>query len=289
MVTPEAKRTVVRFWREGIGLSERRACDLIGLDRSTHRYRRRADRNVELRQRLRELAEQRRRFGYRRLHVLLCREGPAVNKKRVQRLYRQEGLSLHGRRRKKRRAGLRVVLPGPVAANQRWSMDFMSDALADGRRFRLLNVVDDWTRECLAIEVGRSLTGRNVIAVLEKIAMRRGYPTSIVSDNGPEFCSRVVDEWAHRLGIKLQFIRPGKPVENAFIESFNGKCRDECLNERLFLTIEQARTATETWRLDYNQVRPHSALGNLAPEDYAKQARVGTPEPTKLSLSLVEK
>jgi putative transposase len=289
VVTPEAKRAVVRFWREGLGLSERRACRLIGLDRSTQRYQRRADRNTELRQRLRELAEQRRRFGYRRLHVLLCREGQAVNKKRVQRLYREEGLSLRGQRRKKRRAGLRVVLPRPNAANQRWSMDFMSDALADGRRFRLLNVVDDWTRECLAIEVGRSLTGRNVIAVLEKIAMRRGHPASIVSDNGPEFCSRAVDEWAHQVGIKLQFIRPGKPVDNAFVESFNGKCRDECLNERLFLTIEQARTATENWRLDYNRVRPHSALGNLAPEDYAKRARVGTPEPTKLRLSLVEK
>ena len=149
----------------------------------------------------------------------------------------------------------------------------MSDALADGRRFRLLNVVDDWTRECLAIEVGRSLTGRNVIAVLEKIATLRGHPATIVSDRGPEFCSRAVDEWAHRIGVKLQFIRPGKPVENAFIESFNGKCRDECLNERLFLTIEQARTVTETWRLDYNQVRPQCAVGNLAPEDYAKRTR----------------
>jgi putative transposase len=289
VVTPEAKRTVVRFWREGMGLSERRACSLIGLDRSTHRYQRRADRNGELRQRLRELAEQRRRFGYRRLHVLLCRDGYAVNKKRIQRLYRQEGLSLRGRRRKKRLAGLRVVLPRPVAANQRWSMDFMSDALADGRRFRLLNVVDDWTRECLAIEVGRSLNGRNVIAVLDRVALRRGYPAAIVTDNGPEFCSRVVDEWAHRRGIRLQFIRPGKPVENAFIESFNGKCRDECLNERLFITIEQARSATETWRLDYNQIRPHSALGNLAPEDYANRTRVRDPEPTKLRLSLVEK
>jgi putative transposase len=174
VVTPEAKRSVVCFWREQMKLSERRACGLIGLDGSTHRYQRRADRNGALRQRLRELAEQRRRFGYRRLHVLLCREGQAVNKKRVQRLYRQEGLSLRGRRRKKRRAGLRVVLPRPFAANQRWSMAFMSDALADGRRFRLLNVVDDWTRECLAIAVGRSLTGRNVIVVLEKIAMQRG-------------------------------------------------------------------------------------------------------------------
>ena len=221
---------MVRFWREGLGLSERRACRLMELDRSTHRYQRRADRNGELRHRLRELAEQRRRFGYRRLHVLLRRDGHAVNKKRIQRLYRQEGLSLRGRRRKKRYAGLRMVLPGPNAANQRWSID----ALADGRRFRLLNVVDDWTRECLAIEVGRSLTGHNVIAVLEKIATQRGYSSAIVSDNGPEFCSRVVDEWAHRVGTKLQFIRPGKPVENAFIESFNGKCRDECLNERLY-------------------------------------------------------
>lgn len=280
---------MVRFWREGMGLSERRACRLIGLDRSTHRYLPRMNQNGELRQRLRELAEQRRRFGYRRLHVLLRREGRVVNKKRVQRLYRLEGLSLRGRRRKKRRAGLRVALPIPAAANQRWSMDFMTDALADGRRFRLLNVVDDWTRECLAIEVGRSLTGRNVIAVLEQVATLRGYPSAIVSDNGPEFCSHAVDDWAHRRGIKLQFIRPGNPVENAFIESFNGKCRDECLNERLFITIEQARVAIETWRLDYNQVRPHSALGNLTPEDYANRARVGNPEPTKLRLSLVEK
>jgi putative transposase len=270
-------------------LSERRACTLIGLDRSTQRYRSRADRNGPLRLRLRELAEQRRRFGYRRLHVLLCREGHAVNKKRVQRLYQQEGLSLRGRRRKKRFTGLRVVLPGPDAANQRWSMDFMSDALADGRRFRLLNVVDDWTRECLAIEVGRSLTGRNVTATLDKIAMDRGYPVAIVSDNGPEFCSRAVDEWAHRCGVKLQFIRPGKPVENAFIESFNGKCRDECLNEHLFRSLEQARIETQTWRLDYNRVRPHTALGNLTPEAYANRNRVGIPEPTKLRLSLVEK
>ena len=288
-MTPEAKRTVVRFWREGLGLSERRACTLIGLDRSTHRYRRRIDRNGPLRVRLRELAEQRRRFGYRRLHVLLCREGHAINKKRVQRLYQQEGLSLRGRRRKKRYGGLRVVMPGPVAANQRWSMDFMSDALADGRRIRLLNVVDDWTRECLAIEVGRSLTGRHVTAALDKIALQRSYPIAVVSDNGPEFCSRIVDEWAHRHGVKLQFIRPGKPVENAFIESFNGKCRDECLNEHLFLSLEQARTEIQTWRLDYNRVRPHSALGNLTPEAYASRDRVSDPEPTKLRLALVEK
>jgi putative transposase len=288
-VRPEAKRTVVRFWREEKGLSERRACHLIGLDRSTQRYCRRADRNAELRQRLRALAEQRRRFGYRRLHVLLRREGHVVNKKRVQRLYQQEGLSLRGRRRKKRFAGLRVVLPGPQQPNQRWSMDFMADALADGRRFRLLNVVDDFTRECLVIEPGRSLTGRSVVAALERIALERGYPSVVLSDNGPEFCSRVVDEWAHRCGVKLQFIRPGKPVENAFVESFNGKCRDECLNEHVFVTIEQARCQLEAWRLDYNRSRPHSSLGNLTPEVYAQKHRVGTtPEPGNVRLSLVE-
>src|SRR5262249_46206146 len=178
-----------------------------------------------------------------------------------------------------------VAMPTPRAANERWSMDFMSDALADGRRIRLLNVVDDWTRECLAIEVGRSLTGRHVIATLEQIAGERGYPLTIVADNGPEFCSRVVDDWAHRSGVKLQFIRPGKPVENAFIESFNGKCRDEFLNEHLFLSLEQVRIETEMWRLDYNRERPHSALGNLTPEAYANQHRVSTRETTKLRLS----
>jgi putative transposase len=280
---------VVRFWCEAMKLSERRACCLIGLDRSVLRYRPRADRNGELRVRLRELAEQRRRFGYRRLYVLLRREGLLVNKKRVQRLYQEEGLSLRGRRRKKRLAGLRVVMAAPERPNQRWSMDFMSDALADGRRFRLLNVVDDWTRECLAIEVGRSLTGRNVVTVLEQIASSRGHPESIVSDHGPEFCSRVVDEWAHRRGIRLQFIRPGKPVDNAFIESFNGKCRDECLNEYLFMSIDQARLQTQSWRVDYNRVRPHSALGNLTPEVYAQRNGVRTtPESTKLRLSVVE-
>jgi putative transposase len=280
---------VVRFWRERSGMSERHACALVGLDRSTMRYRPRDDGNGALRARLRELAEQRRRFGYRRLHVLLRREGHLVNHKRTQRLYQLEGLSLRGKRRKKRARGLRIVLPGPARANARWSMDFMMDALADGRRFRLLNVVDDFTRECLAAVAGRSLTGSSVVQVLDAIAADRGYPEVALSDNGSEFCSRVVDEWAHQHGVRLQFIRPGRPVDNAFIESFNGKCRDECLNEQLFVTIDHARSALEHWRVDYNHARPHSSLGNLTPEAYARKHRVGTTtELESLRLSVVE-
>ena len=168
-------------------------------------------------------------------------------------------------------------------------MDFMMEALADGRRFRLLNVVDDFTRECLAIEVGRSLTGKSVVRVLDAIAADRGYPEVAVSDDGPKFCCRTVDEWAHLHGVRLQFIRPGKPVDNAFIESFNGKCRDECLNENLFVTIEHARSTLAHWRVDYNHARPHSSLGNLTPEAYASKHRVGTTtELETLRLSVVE-
>lgn len=273
-MTPEAKRSVVGFWRAAHDVSERRACLLLGLCRATQRYVKRPDRNGELRARLRELAEQRRRFGYRRLHVLLGREGVAVNLKRVRRLYREEGLSLRQQRGRRRYRGMRVVLALPVGINQRWSMDFMSDALADGRRFRVLNVVDDFSRECLASEAGRSLNGRHVVQVLERLAQQRGLPEAIVSDNGPEFCSRAVDAWAHAQNVQLRFIRPGKPIENAYVESFNGRCRDECLNEQLFVTIDEARRHLEAWRLDYNRARPHSSLGNLTPEEYVQQHRV---------------
>ncbi len=287
-MTPEAKRRVVGFWRAGHSISERRACRLLNLCRASCRYRRRPDRNVQLRSRLRVLAEQRRRFGYRRLQVLLEREGVAVNHKRVRRLYREEGLSLRQRRGRRRYRGVRVVPARPVRVNQRWSMDFMSDALADGRRFRVLNVVDDFSREHLAAEPGRSLTGRHVVAVLDRVARQRGYPEAIVSDNGPEFCSRVVDAWAHQHGVQLRFIRPGKPVENAYVESLNGRCRDECLNEHLFVSIDEARLELERWRLDYNGTRPHSSLGNLTPEEFAQQHRVShpvSPELVRLSVA----
>jgi len=288
VVTPEAKRSIVGFWRAGHGISERRACRLLGLCRATQRYTKRPDRAGELRARLRELAEQRRRFGYRRLHVLLEREGMVINLKRVRRIYREEGLSLRQRRGRRRYRGVRVVLPAPTRINQRWSMDFMTDALADGRRFRVLNVVDDFSRECLAAEPGRSLTGRHVVEILDRLVEQRGAPEAIVSDNGSEFCSRAVDAWAHQRHVQLRFIRPGKPVENAFVESFNGKCRDECLNEHLFISIEEARRCLEQWRLDYNRVRPHSGLGNLTPEAFAQIHRVSypaNPESVRLSMA----
>ena len=270
MVTPEAKRSVVGLWRSQHQVSERHACRLLGLCRATQRYVKRPERRPELRQRLRELAEQRRRFGYRRLHTMLERDGVTVNVKHVQRLYREEGLSLRQRRGRRRYRGVRVVTALPTRPNQRWSMDFMMDALADGRRFRVLNVVDDFTRECLAIEAGRSLTGRHVVAILDRLARQRGAPEAIVSDNGPEFCSRAVDAWANAERVQLRFIRPGKPVENAYVESFNGRCRDECLNEHLFVTIEEARVELERWRVDYNTARPHSSLGKLTPEEFAQ-------------------
>jgi putative transposase len=286
VVTPEAKREVVGFWRAHHGISQRRACRLIGWCRASCRYERRPDRDPGLRARLREMAEQRRRFGYRRLHALLSREGVVVNLKRVRRLYREEGLSLRQRRGRRRYRGVRVVPAIPVRVNQRWSMDFMSDALADGRRFRVLNVVDDFSRESLATEPGRSLTGRHVVAVLDCLLRQRGRPEAIVSDNGPEFCSRAVDAWAHQHGVQLRFIRPGKPIENAYIESFNGRCRDECLNENLFVSVDEARARLNDWRDDYNRNRPHSSLGNLTPEEFAAHHRVSHPDSETVRLSV---
>lgn len=270
MVKPAAKREVVGFWRKRFGFSERRACRLIGIARATHRYRRRPDPNTALRERIRELAEERRRFGYRRLHVLIRREGQAVNRKRVERLYREEHLSLRGPRRKKRRSALRIVHPGPAAPNQRWSMDFVSDAFAHGRRFRIFTLVDDFTRESLALEPDVCLTGKRVAQVLDRVVIARGAPEVIVSDNGPEFISRALEEWEYKAGIRHQFIRPGKPIENAYVESFNGRLRDECLNETLFFSIDDARLKLEAWRSDYNSVRPHGRLRQLTPEAYAK-------------------
>lgn len=252
-------------------MSERRACRLVSLWRSTHQYKSRRPEAPELRARLRTLAEKRRRFGYRRIHVLLRREGFKVNHKRVYRLYREENLSLRRKKRKRIPASLRVVLPGPDRPNQRWSMDFVSDALASGRKFRSLTIVDDFTRECPAIEVDTSLCGLRVARVLDRLALERGLPEAIVVDNGPEFAGKALDAWAYRNGVKLAFIRPGKPVENAYIESFNGKFRDECLNEHWFLNLREAQEKIEVWREDYNRCRPHSSIGNLTPEEFARQ------------------
>jgi putative transposase len=255
--------------RQAQGLSERRACRLVGLARASCRYeRQRQGEEEKLKARLHRLAGERRRFGYRRLTILLRREGWTVNHKRVYRLYGQEGLQVRRRKRKRIGAVERQALAIPIRPNERWSMDFVADALTDGRRFRSLNIVDDFNRECLAAQVDTSLTGARVVRVLEQLRERRGLPQVLVMDNGPEFAGQALDVWAYQQGVKLHFIEPGKPVQNAFIESFNGKMRDECLNEHWFLSLGEARETIEAWRRDYNEVRPHSALGNRTPIEF---------------------
>ena len=275
MVGPRAEREAVRVAREEGQLSERRACGLIGMNRGSWRYQRKERDETALRARLRELAGERPRFGYRRLHHLLRREkenGRAkwvVNHKRVYRLYREEGLAMRRRKSRRFRAEARVPLALPTRANHIWTMDFTRDTLASGRKFRTLNLMDGYTREALWIEIDTSLPGVRVVQVLERVAQERGLPETIQVDNGPEFISRVVDQWAYANGVALHFIAPGKPVQNAFIESFNGKFRDECLNQSWHTSLEDARQSFEAWRRDYNTVRPHSSLGYLTPEEYA--------------------
>ena len=250
----------------------RRACGVLKLPESTFRYRSCRKEPKGLRERLLELAAERPRFGYRRLHVLLVREGWAINHKRIQRMYREEKLAVRRKRRKRVAQTARKPRVLPEQPNERWSMDFMADSLATGRAFRTLNVVDDFSRECVAIEVDSSLSGERVTRVLDQVIERRGKPDSLVMDNGPEFAGRALDAWAYRRGIQLDFIRPGKPIENCFVESFNGKFRDECLNQHWFTSLRDARLAIEAWRRDYNRVRPHSSLGNLPPRVYAEGA-----------------
>ena len=235
---------------------------------STHRYRRKRTEPEGLRERLVELAVERPRFGYRRLHILLSREGRHFNHKRIERMYGEEKLAVRRKKRKRVAQMARQPRPVPDRINCRWSMDFMSDSLATGRRFRTLNVVDDYSRECLAIEVDTSISGQRVTRVLDRIIELRGKPECLVTDNGPEFTSRAMDAWAYERGIQLNFIRPGKPTENCFVESFNGKFRDECLNQHWFVSLNDARRYIELWRKDYNTVRPHSSLGNVPPEEY---------------------
>jgi putative transposase len=259
--------------QQAFQMSERRACRVIGLARSTCRQPVPVATDGALRQRLCRLAAERPRFGYRRLHVLLGREGIVVNHKRLFRVYRQEGLAVRRKRRKRVAQQRRVLLAPATRLNQRWSMDFVGDSLADGRPFRCFTLVDDCSRESPTIVVDHSLPGERIVRELDAVAAERGYPEMIVMDNGPEFAGKALDAWAYRHGVKLHFIRPGKPVENAYIESFNGKFRDECLNEHWFLGLDHAREVIEGWRWDYDHVRPHSALGNLTPAEFARRAR----------------
>ncbi len=259
---------------ESLGLSERKSCMLVNMSASVYRYRPKEDGDDVLRQRLRELAGQRKRFGSPRLHIMLKRENLVVNHKRTERIYQEEGLALRRKRRRKGAAGIREVMPTAIRPNEQWSMDFVSDSIVTGRRFRALTIVDNYSRECPAIEVDTSLGGARVVNVLERLAGTRGLPEAITIDNGPEFSGKALDEWAYRKGVKLNFIRPGKPIENAFAESFNGRLRDECLNTNWFINLRHARDIIEDWRNDYNQVRPHSSLKNMTPMEYA-EAMVG--------------
>ena len=253
-------------------LSQRHACGLIGITRRGLLRAPVEDRNRGLRHRLRELAEERRRWGCPMLYLMLRREGWAVNHKRIERLYREEGLSLRRRRRRKRLSHLRVARERPVAANQTWAVDFIHDSLISGRHFRAFAVLDQWSRESLAIEVDVSLTGERATRVLERLRTTRGLPLAIQADNGPELRGRALDQWAYEHGVRLQFIEPGKPIQNAHIESFNARLREECLNEHVFVSLDDARSKIEKWRIEYNRERPHSSLGNLTPEEFAARA-----------------
>jgi putative transposase len=266
----------VAFAIEKFQISERRACELNGVDRSSYRYEPRPDHNRELRDKLVELARQKPRYGYRRLGVLLERQGDAVNHKRLWRVYQQAGLSVRRRERKRLERG-KVGMPLLIRPNQEWSIDFVSDALANGRAIRALTVIDGFTKESPVIEVDSSLSAPRITRVLDQVIEQRGRPDSLRLDNGPEFTSRCFSAWAEQRGIALVFIQPGKPVQNSFIESFNGRFRDECLNANWFENLADARRKIEAWRQEYNQHRPHSALAYRTPEEFA---RAWSPSPS---------
>lgn len=278
------KRRAVRDVMDRHGLSERRACQLANLHRSVFQYEKEDGGDEALRRRLRELANERRRFGYRRLHILLQREGVEVNHKKLFRLYREERLTVRKRGGRKRALGTRRPILVPDRANQRWSLDFVSDALSDGQRFRVLCIVDDCTREALATVVDRSMSGRRMTRELDALIRRRGQPDLIVSDNGTEMTSHAVLRWCQDTGAGWHYIAPGKPMQNAFVESFNGRLRDECLNENLFGNLAEARRIIETWRIDYNINRPHTSLNGQTPTEFAQRLRSTRPASLELRI-----
>ncbi|WP_438273219.1 IS3 family transposase [Vibrio natriegens] len=274
VLTVEDKRKAVKVIQKDTQLSERRACLLVGIQRASMRYQPQANREDDkLQARIKELALERRRFGYRRIHRLLRREGFDVNHKRVYRLYSELGLMVSKRRRRKSQCVEREPLLLPSVPNHTWSMDFVMDALSNGRRIKCLTIVDDYTKECLDIPVATGISGDEVVITLESIAAFRGYPEAIRTDQGPEFTGKALDQWAYQHGVVLKLIQAGKPTQNAYIESFNGKFRDECLNEHWFRDLSHARDLISLWRMDYNENRPHSALGYLTPSEFAATTR----------------
>jgi len=272
--------------QETFQIAVQHACRLTGLARSTWYKKSTARDQSALRLRIRELAHARPRFGYLRIHVLLRREGWLVNKKRVRRLYRLDGLQVRMRvRRRKHMALHRGPAPPPTGPDQRWSMDFVHDQLLDGRPFRVLTVVDQWSRQSPVLEAGTSFTGRDVVAALDRVLAGSGAPRSITVDHGTEFMSKALEAWAFDRGVQLDFTRPGKPTDNSHIESFNGRLRDECLNVHQFLSLADARAKLDVWRADYNQHRPHGSLGHLTPSEFVTQGQSKRiPEATVLQL-----
>jgi len=269
VVTSAARRQAVAHLCEAHGVSQRRACDVLNVDRSSVRYKSVRPDDEHLRVAMRKVAAERRRFGYRRIHVMLERQGIYMNQKKLRRLYREEKLQVRKRGGRKRALGTRRPMALPSRTNERWSLDFVSDAFTDGRRFRVLAVVDDYSRECLALVADTSLSGLRLTRELDAIMKQRGQPCTIVSDNGTEMTSTAVLEWCQKTGVEWHYIAPGKPQQNGFIESFNGSFRDECLNETLFSSLSQARLQITAWMEDYNSQRPHSSLGNITPNEFA--------------------
>ena len=274
MARPALKRPVVEYILDHYGLTQRRACRLVKLHRSTFCYRSVKDPQLALRLRMRELAQSRVRYGYRRIHVLLRREGFRLGKNQAYRLYCEESLQLRSKLPRRRKMVVRrrdrYV---PRRTNQAWSMDFVSDQLTNGQRFRALTIVDVFSREALAIQVGKRLRGENVVEVCNALVAQRGAPKRVFTDNGSEFSGRMFDLWAYHHGVRIDFSRPGKPTDNCFIESFNGSLRDECLNVHWFESMEEASARIEAWRIDYNESRPHQALQEETPAQFAMRAK----------------
>jgi len=275
MVGPAAKREAIAHLRGALEMSERRACTLIAADRTMIRYRSRRPPETELRARLRALANQRHRFGYRRLFILLRREGEPSGINRIYRLYREEGLTVRKRRARRRAVGMRTPILVEAKVNARWSLDFVHDQFALGRRFRILNIVDDVTRECLAAIPDTSISGRRVARELTALIETRGKPQMIVSDHGTEFTSNAILSWATDHQVEWHYIAPGKPMQNGHVESFHGRLRDECLNMHWFRTLNEVRTRLENWRQEYNCERPHSSLDYRTPEEFRRSADGG--------------
>lgn len=273
MVRPSQRRTVVRYLGTAYPISDRRACRTVRCARATYRYRSYRDPRTALRQRIHELAQSRVRYGYRKIRVLLNREGWAGGKHLVYRLYREDGLTLRHRPPRRRKAAVvRAHRPLVTRPNEAWTLDFVADQLVTGDRFRALTVVDVWTRESLAIEVGQRLRSQHVVQVLARLTAQRGAPKRLFCDNGSEFCSQLVDLWAYHHQVQIDFSRPGKPTDNAHVESFNATLRRECLNAHWFESLVDAQVCIEAWRREYNESRPHRALQDRTPAEFAKGA-----------------